>query len=58
MIAMFKKNYYYTADESGCEISRGLKYAISKYGNICKWYISLLMLPGLMKTLLKEWEWP
>ena len=45
---------------SGCEIPQGLKYAISKYGNIRKRYISLLLLPGLMEermgvTLAIEW---
>ena len=43
---------------SGCEIPRGLKYAISKYGNMRKRYISLLLLPGLMETFLKEREQP
>ena len=41
---------------SGCKIPRGLKYAISKYGNMHKRYISLLLLPGLMGTFLKERE--
>ena len=43
---------------SGCEVPRGLKYAISKYGNMRKRYISLLLLPGLMETFLKEQERP
>ena len=43
---------------SGYEIPRGLKYAISKYGNMRKRYISLLLLPGLTETFLKEQERP
>ena len=43
---------------SGCEIPRGLKYAISKYGNMRKRYISLLLLPGLTETFLKEQKRP